>query len=85
MTTRSSREDVILAGAQIALSVIYTAGYFCVLGAFLLGFVRTPPDWKDALQTLIGLLTAGELLILQFWFSRSRGTAAGSTPTSAGG
>lgn len=77
------KEDHVLAGAQIGLSVLYTAGYFFVLLTFLFGWVRTPPDWKDPLQTLIGLLTAGELLILQFWFSRSRGGGVPPTQTGA--
>jgi len=81
----SSRENHILAGAQIALSVIYTAGYFGVLSVFLFGHVGTPPEWKDVLQTLLGLLTAGELLILQFWFSRSRGGASAPSQPSTGG
>lgn len=58
--------------AQIALSVIFVAGYFLTVGLFILGYVRTPPAWEEILKTLLGLLTAGVLLILQFWFSRSR-------------
>lgn len=67
------KEENILAAAQIGLSVLYTAGYFFVLCSFMYGWVKPPAEWKDTLQTLISLLTAGELMILQFWFSRSRG------------
>jgi hypothetical protein len=62
----------LVATAQIALSIVYTVGYFFVLQNFLDGKIRTPPEWKDVLTTLISLLTAGVLMILQFWFSRSR-------------
>lgn len=61
-----------IARAQIALSAIFLIGYFAMLALFLLGFIRTPPEWKDQLGILIGVLTAGVMLILQFWFSRSR-------------
>lgn len=68
MTARS------VARAQIALSAIFLIGYFAMLGLFLLGHIRTPPEWKDQLGILLGVLTAGVMLILQFWFSRSRPT-----------
>lgn len=66
MTDRS------IARAQILLSAIFLIGYFAMLALFLLGYIRTPPEWKDQLGVLIGVLTAGVMLILQFWFSRSR-------------
>lgn len=58
--------------AQVVMSVVFVTGYFGVLGLFLLGYVKAPVEWKDVLTALISLLTAGVLLILQFWFSRSR-------------
>lgn len=67
--------DRTVAFAQILLSVVYTAGYFMVLQTFLDGEIKTPPEWKDVLATLISLLTAGELLMIQFWFSRARPTS----------
>lgn len=60
--------------AQILLSAIFLIGYFAMLALFLLGYIRTPPEWKDQLGILLGVLTAGVMLILQFWFSRSRPT-----------
>lgn len=62
--------------AQILLSAIFLIGYFAMLALFLLGYIRTPPEWKDQLGILLGVLTAGVMLILQFWFSRSRPTDA---------
>lgn len=58
--------------AQVALSTLFVGGYFVVLGLFVLGYVKTPEEWQEILKTLLSLLTAGVLLILQFWFSRSR-------------
>jgi len=66
--------DRVVAWAQIVLSVLYVAGYFVMLAMFLLGYIRTPVEWKDQLGVLIGVLTAGVMLILQFWFSRARPT-----------
>lgn len=71
MTSRS------VARAQILLSAVFLVGYFAMLALFLLGHIRTPPEWKDQLGILLGVLTAGVMLILQFWFSRSRPTDQG--------
>jgi hypothetical protein len=65
--------------AQIFLSVVFLVGYFVLLGIFLLGLIRTPAEWKDALTALLGVLTAGVGTIMGFWFSRSR--PAGMTET----
>lgn len=62
----------VISFAQIALSAIFLAGYFAVLILFITGFVKTPPEWKEALIALLGVITAGVGLILSFWFSRSR-------------
>lgn len=58
--------------AQVLLTIIFLVGYFWVLTDFVHGRIQTPPEWKDTLQALISLLTAGVLLILQYWFSRQR-------------
>lgn len=58
--------------AQVALSVLFLAGYFGVLAAFLLGFIKTPDTWRDALIALLGVITAGVGQVLSFWFNRSR-------------
>lgn len=62
----------VISTAQVALSWLYTTGYFGVLAAFILGYAKPPPDWKDAVTALLGALTAGQLTVLGFWFSRSR-------------
>lgn len=63
---------VIIAAAQIALSAIFLAGYFVLVGLFITGKVATPIEWKDTLAALLSVLTAGVLTILAFWFNRSR-------------
>ena len=60
------------ARAQIALSIVFIGGYFAVLVMFLLGYIRTPPTWKDALTALLGVITGGVLTILSYWFARQR-------------
>jgi hypothetical protein len=62
----------VVAAAQCGLSILFVAGYFFTLWEFIHGNIRVPIEWKDTLQSLLSMLTAGVLLILQFWFSRSR-------------
>ncbi len=61
-----------VAWAQIGLSIIFIAGYFSVVVLFLSGNIRTPPDWKDALTLLLGVITGSITTIVAFWFSRQR-------------
>jgi uncharacterized membrane protein YccC len=65
----------IISYAQIGLSVLFLAGYFAVLVVFLMGYVKTPPEWKEALIALLGVITGSVLTIVGFWFSRSRESA----------
>ena len=58
--------------AQIILTMVFLIGYFVVLSDFIHGRVKVDPTWRDTLQTLLSVLTAGVLLILQYWFSRHR-------------
>jgi Kef-type K+ transport system membrane component KefB len=58
--------------AQIGLSIIFIAGYFSVVILFLSGNIKTPPDWKDALTLLLGVITGSITTIVAFWFSRHR-------------
>lgn len=62
----------IVATAQILLSCLYVGGYFTMVGLFLMGYVRTPIEWKDQLTALLGVLTSGVLTILGYWFARTR-------------
>jgi hypothetical protein len=58
--------------AQIGLTALFFVGYFATVLLFMTGFARVPADYKESFSQLLGLLTAGGLMILQFWFSRSR-------------
>jgi flagellar basal body-associated protein FliL len=58
--------------AQILLSVIFTVGYMLVVYLFMTGKAHVAGDIKDVFVTIIGVLTAGELTIINFWFSSSR-------------
>lgn len=60
---------------QAVLSVTFIGGYFFVLTQFLYGHVRVPGEFHDAIQTLLGVLTASVVTITQFWFSRQRDSA----------
>ena len=68
--------DRVVAFAQIILSSVFLIGYFAMLYLFITGNVATPLDWKDTLAALLSVLTAGVLLILNYWFQRQRQTAA---------
>lgn len=60
--------------AQVVLSVVFVGGYFLILYMFVTGQVKPPPDYKEMIMTLIGVLTAGVGMILSFWFQRVRGS-----------
>lgn len=58
--------------AQVALSALFLAGYFVVLFSVLSGWIKTPPEWKDVLVALLGVITGSVGTIVSFWFARSR-------------
>lgn len=58
--------------AQIILSIVFNVGYFWILSDFIHGRVLVDKEWKDTIGNLLGILTAGVLLILNYWFSRHR-------------
>jgi len=58
--------------AQILLSCLFIGGYFIVLTMFVLGHAKPPVEYKELVSALLSVLTAGVLLILNFWFARQR-------------
>lgn len=58
--------------AQVLLSLSFVGGYFLLVTLFMRGQVYVPESYKDAFLTLLGVLTAGVMLILNFWFQRQR-------------
>lgn len=64
--------DKIVTLAQLALSILFIAGYFTMVIMFLLGYVRVPLDYKEAFIGFIGVVTGSVITIVSFWFNRSR-------------
>ncbi len=62
--------------AQVVLTIVYCVGYFFTWHAFIEGRVKTPPEWRDTLGALLGVLTTGIPLILAYWFQRPRVSTA---------
>ena len=73
----------VVAASQIILSLLFVGGYFVVLSEFIHGRIAVPIEWKDTLQTLLALLTSGVLMILGFWFQRSRPQDPNAPPPTA--
>ncbi len=59
---------------QVTLSTIYTIGYFGLMAALLSGKVSIPIDIKDMVMTLLGIMTAAQAQIMNFWFGSSSGS-----------
>jgi len=59
---------------QIALSVVFLGGYFMLMWVIVVGSVNIPPAYHDLAVTLIGVLTAGVPMILNFWFGSTHGS-----------
>lgn len=58
--------------AQVVLSVTFIGGYFLVLWLFMQGKVYVPEAYKDAFLTVLGVLTAAVMTIVNFWYQRQR-------------
>jgi hypothetical protein len=72
--------DRAIAIAQVCISIIFLVGYFFLLGMFVLGQAKVDPEYKDIVNSLLSVLTAGVGGILYFWFQRNRPTNAASDP-----
>lgn len=59
---------------QIILSVIYTTGYFLVMWQFLTGEIVIPVNSTVAFNILLGVLTAAQTQIMNFFFGSSSGS-----------
>ena len=76
-TDRASARTLFAAGgkeAQIILSVVYTIGYAMVVYFFMTGQVEVLENQQILFGSLIGVLTAAQLQILNFWFGSSSGS-----------
>jgi hypothetical protein len=68
---------------QVILSTVYTVGYFWLLWAMLMGEVIISPDVKGLINTLMGVMTAAQVQIMNFWFGSSAGSKAKTDQMSA--
>lgn len=72
----NAREMAIKRGlhAQVALSALYTVGYFGTLALLIMGWADVPEHMEDLVKVLLGGLAGPQLSIVQFWFGSSRGS-----------
>lgn len=59
---------------QIILSGVFTLGYFGLLILLLTGSANIQPQVHDILTALLGVMTAGMVQIMNFWFGSSHGS-----------
>jgi len=59
---------------QITLSSIYTVGYFWLMFMLINGDVSIPEDISGMVMALIGVMTAAQAQIMNFWFGSSSGS-----------
>lgn len=59
---------------QIVLSSLYTIAYFWTLYEVLSGNIEIADEIKPLANTLIGVLTAAQIQIMNFWFGSSSGS-----------
>lgn len=59
---------------QVILSVVYTVGYFGVLFMFMTGQLNVPEAYASMFSGLLGVLSAAQVQIMNFWFGSSSGS-----------
>ena len=59
---------------QVSLSVIYTVGYFALLYLLISGEVTIPAGIQPMVTILLGVMTAAQAQIMNFWFGSSSGS-----------
>jgi len=59
---------------QVILSVVYTGAYVLVLYLFMTGQVNIDPQYQGLFNTVLGILTAAQMQIMNFWFGSSSGS-----------
>lgn len=59
---------------QIILSTLYTLGYFVVMYQFVTGDIVIQPESTTAFNILLGVLTAAQTQIMNFFFGSSSGS-----------
>lgn len=77
VTDRASARDLAKTktiSPQVTLSIIYTLGYFGLLFGLASGALTVPTDAKTLVDSLLTMLAAPQLQILNFWFGSSHGS-----------
>jgi len=59
---------------QVILSVVYTIGYFGVMYMFMTGKLQVSPEHNVMFGGLLGILSAAQIQVLNFWFGSSAGS-----------
>ena len=59
---------------QVILSTLYVVGYFWMIYSFMYGEVDVPEEMVLQFGTLVGVITAGMIQIMNFWFGSSSGS-----------
>lgn len=57
---------------QMVLSGAFITGYFLVMFAMMTGYVHIPQDLNAPFVTVLGVLTASVVSIINFWFGSSK-------------
>ena len=61
---------------QVAISLAYSFGYFGVLSAFMTGNLEVQEIHTSMFNGLLGVLSAAQVQIMNFWFGSSAGSKA---------
>ena len=61
---------------QALMSGIYTVGYFGVLYAFMSGAIDVGESYQSMFNGLLGVLSAAQIQVVNFWFGSSAGSKA---------
>lgn len=60
---------------QVVLSVVYSVGYFWVVWLYLTGRVNVMLEQQAMIAALVGVLTAAQAQIMNFWMGSSHGSS----------
>lgn len=63
---------------QVSLSIVYSIGYFLVLYLFITGDIDIAAGIKAEFNMVLGVMTAAQIQIMNFWFGSSSGSKAKS-------
>jgi hypothetical protein len=59
---------------QVILSTLYTVGFFAMLFLFMTGQIAVITELKSEFNIVLGVMTAAQVKIMDFWFGSSSGS-----------